>query len=209
MAKSLRIELYTDIICPWCLIGERRLDNVLSTGFDGVDIDIEHHPVLLLPDLPDEGVETLSYFRSRFGEIDPRSMWERPQAEARKAGITIDLSKQTMLYPTVGAHTLIRNARARGTQHALASALTRAYFLDAARISDAAILSDIAVQYEFDRNEAIHLLSSDEERRATMEAAAASARRGVRSVPTFVINGRPAQPLDEAAIAAALSYEMA
>ena len=196
------------IVCPWCLIGERRLDNILTTDLADADVDIEHHPVLLMPDLPDEGIETLAYFRARFGNIDPKTMWDRPQAEARKTGLALDLSRQTMLYPTIRAHTLIRHARARGTQHALASALTQSYFQKQFRINDPEALASIAVQHGFDQDEALVLVASGEERQATVEAAVVSARRGVRSVPTFVINGQPVQPDSEDALAARLIREI-
>lgn len=209
MAKPLKIDLYTDIVCPWCLIGERRLDNILAADLDGVDMDIEHHPMLLMPDLPDEGIETLAYFRARFGNIDPKTMWDRPQAEARKAGIMLDLSRQTMLYPTIRAHTLVWHARSRGTQHALASSLTQAYFLKQARINDPDSLADIAVEHGSDREEALALVLSDEERQVTIAATTTSARRGVRSVPTFVINGQSVQPESEEALAARLIHEAA
>lgn len=206
---TLKIDLYTDIVCPWCLIGERRLDNVLAREFSSSDVDIEHHPVVLMPDCPTGGVKTLDLLKSRYGEFDPRDFLTRPEAEARKAGLDLDLSKQAMFYPTTDAHTLIRHGRSRGTQHALASALTRAYFLDGRNISDQQVLLDIGASYGFERDETLHLLSSSEERDVTRHAAAASSGRGVHSVPTFIINGKMVQPQDEAALAASLRDALA
>lgn len=205
----LKIDLYTDVVCPWCLIGERRLDNVLEREFSDIAVDIEHYPVLLMPDCPPGGIMTLDLLRSRYGQFDPKDFWARPEAEAREAGLELDLSKQPMLYPTTDAHTLIRHARSRGTQHALASALTRAYFLNARDISDRQVLADIAAAHMFERDETLRLLSSSEERDVTHRAAAASSSRGVRSVPTFIINGKAAQPQDEAALSANLRDALA
>lgn len=193
----LKIEIYTDIICPWCLVGEARLDNVLARHSSMIDADIEHHPMLLMPDCPPGGVKALDLLRSRYGDFDPASFWARPEAEARDAGVDLDLSKQAMIYPTAAAHSLIRHARSRGTQHALASALIRAYFLDALDISDPDVLSDIAAQHGFEREEARPIASSPQELAATYEASQISIARGVRSVPTFVVNGRAIQPRDE------------
>lgn len=201
MTRPLKIDLYTDIICPWCLIGARRLNNVLAREFADIAVDIEHHPVLLMPDCPPEGMNTLDLLKSRYGDLNMADFRAHPEAEARKAGLDLDLGKQVMLYPTRDAHTLIRHARARGTQHALAFALITAYFLEGRNINDPDILADIASQHGFERDEVLHLVTSAAQREATRHEAATSARRGVRSVPTFVLNGRPAQPQDEAALA--------
>lgn len=204
MSRTLKIDLYADIVCPWCLIGEQRLDNVLKREFGDIAVDIEHHPVLLMPDCPPGGIRTMDLLRSRYGEFDPKDFWARPEEEARKAGLDLDLSRQTMFYPTTDAQTLIRHARSRGTQHALATALTRAYFLDARDISDREVLTDIAESHGFARDETQGLLESQTEKDATRHAAAAASTRGIRSVPTFVINGKAVQPQDAAALAAHL-----
>lgn len=209
MAKTLKIDVYTDIICPWCLIGGRRLDNVLATELGDVDIDIEHHPVLLMPDCPDGGMDKMVFVKARYGDIDTADMRARPEAEARMAGLELDLRKQAMFYPTVDAHTLIRHARPRGTQHGVARAVFAAYFIDAQDISDPDVLADIAVQHGFKRDDALQLVTSPVERDATRQAAVAAASRGVRSVPTFVINGQAAQPQDEAALATLIHAALA
>lgn len=187
--SNLRIDLYTEITCPWCIIGHHRLDKVLGERFPALSVDIVHHPILLIPDCPPEGVLIADLARARHGASDMSQMWARPHAEARASGLDLDLSRQPFAYPTQAAHTLIRLARERGTQHQLAGALSKAYFLEARNISDAEVLADIASLHGFDRAEAKALAQDPVERERTERQSAQAMAQGIRSVPHFVFGG--------------------
>ncbi|MFU0506338.1 DsbA family oxidoreductase [Pseudaminobacter sp. NGMCC 1.201702] len=183
---DLTIDLYTDVSCPWCLIGQYRLDKMLAERFADACVDIVHHPVLLVPDCPPEGVRVADMLRLRHGITDPAQAWHRPQAEARLSGLEVDLAKLPFAYRTQPAHTLIRLARDRGTQHALAVALSQAYYIDLQNISDPAVLADIASRYGFEHDEA-HAFATDlAELALTEREAQASREAGVGTVPHFV-----------------------
>jgi predicted DsbA family dithiol-disulfide isomerase len=162
----LKINLYSDIVCPWCIIGQHRLDKVLAERFPDLKVDVEHHPFELMPTAPLEGIDLRAYFRSK-GIENPSAAFARPEAEARASGLTLELAKQSHVYRTVNAHTLLREARARGTQHALAGALMEAYFHDQKNISDPAVLDSIAVSFGFSEGEARRLVESSEQRAIT------------------------------------------
>lgn len=186
----LQIDLYTEISCPWCIVGQHRLDKVLKERFPDLVVDIHHHPVLLLPDTPAAGLYIPDLLRKRYGVTDPRAAFSRPEAEARASGLDLDLGRQLYSYPTQAAHALIQAARERGTQHEIAVAITEAYFLEARNIADANLLADIATAHGFKREEAL-AIASDPTWRTRVEAAAAnSAAAGVRSVPHFIFGGR-------------------
>lgn len=186
----LQIDLYTEIACPWCIIGHHRLDKVLAERFPRLDVDIRQHPVLLLPDAPADGLYIPDLLRSRYGVTDPKAAFARPEAEARASGLALDLSHQPWTYRTQAAHGLVLAARERGTQHRLAVAITAAYFLEAKNISDADVLADIAVAYGFEHEEAHALALDPEQHRRVEREAAQSAAAGVRSVPHFIFGGR-------------------
>src|SRR5690606_2231607 len=188
--NPLKIDLYTEISCPWCIIGQHRLDKVLAENFASLAVDIEHHPVILMPDCPPAGLRIADLMRSRYGITDQSAAWQRPHAEARLAGLQLDLNIQPMAYPTLAAHTLIRLARTLGTQHALAMAFSDAYFMRAMNIGDAAVLADIAVNFGFDRAQALHVVQDANELALTQQQVAAAAARGIRSVPHFIIAGQ-------------------
>lgn len=186
----LQIDLYTEITCPWCIIGHHRLDKVLAERFPDLDVDIRQHPVLLLPDAPAKGLYIPDLLRARYGVTDPKASFARPEAEARASGLDLDLSRQPWTYRTQAAHGLILAARARGTQHRLAVAITDAHFLEARNISDADVLADIAVVHGFEREEARTIALDTEQHRRVEQEAARSTAAGVRSVPHFVFGGR-------------------
>ncbi len=188
----LQIDLYTEITCPWCIIGHHRLDKVLAERFPDLDVDIRQHPVLLLPNAPAEGLYIPDLLLSRYGVTDPKASFARPEGEARASGLDLDLSRQPWTYRTQAAHGLILAARTRGTQHALAVAITDAHFLEAKNISDPDVLADIAVEHGFEREEARAIaLDPEQHRRVELETAHAAAS-GIRSVPHFVFGGRVA-----------------
>ncbi|KJS04648.1 MAG: polyketide synthase [Gammaproteobacteria bacterium BRH_c0] len=186
--KTLKIDLYSEISCPWCLIALRRLDNVLARDCEGVEVDIEHHPVILQPDCPPQGLRIADLLLSRYGITDPAAAWVRPHAEARSAGLELDLGRQPFTYPTLAAHTLIRLARPLGSQHQLAVAVSEAYFLAARNIGDVDVLADIAASFGFDHQQAMRLARDPLQLAATEDAVSRAFERGIRSVPHFIIN---------------------
>jgi predicted DsbA family dithiol-disulfide isomerase len=201
---TIKIDLYTDIVCPWCLIGTKRLNNVLQSKFSQVDVEIEHHPVLLNPDCPPEGVSIADLLTAKFGKFDPQTFFARAEAEARGVGIALNLAEQPPLYPTTPGHTLIRLARPLGTQHRLSMALASAYFLDRRNIGDLDVLADVASAHGFSREQARLLASSPDEIAATRKEAAASAEKGVTTVPHLLVNGVVTACQDEGSITTAI-----
>lgn len=186
----LQIDLYTEISCPWCIIGLHRLDKVLAERFPGLVADIRHHPVLLLPETPDAGLFIPDLLRARYGVTDPKAAFARPEAEAKLSGLDLDLTRQLWAYPTQPAHALVLAAREKGTQHQLAVAMSKAYFIGAMNIGNVELLADIAVACGFDRVEALAVARDPAQRKRVEQEAARSAAAGVRTVPHFVFDGR-------------------
>ncbi|WP_413625212.1 DsbA family oxidoreductase [Luteibacter sp. Lutesp34] len=185
----MKIDLYTDITCPWCFVGHHRLDKVLAERFPDLAVDIRQHPVLLVPNAPAGGLYIPELLRSRYGIADPKSAFARPEGEARASGFELDLGRQLWAYPTQAAHALILAAAGRDTQHRLAVAITDAYFIAAKNIADADVLADIAADHGFDRDQARAIALDPAQHRRVGEKAAKSADAGIRSVPHFVFGG--------------------
>jgi predicted DsbA family dithiol-disulfide isomerase len=189
MSQALKVDLFTDVVCPWCLIGSVRLDRVLARLPHGIDVTVENHPFYLDPDTPPEGVVVADMLRAKYGR-DPREMWARVEGEAAKSGVTLDLSQQPRMFPTAKAHTLTRLAKPFGTQHALANAIAEAYFLDYRQINDDNVLAELGEGHGFDRGEAMDAINDPAQLRITADLAAQAARQGIRGVPFFVFNGK-------------------
>ncbi len=189
MTKSISIDLFSDLVCPWCFIGATRLDQALEAMASEVTAEVCYHPFYLDANVPSAGVSIPDMLRKKYG-ADPRQLWARAEAAAHESGLALDLSLQPKIYPTAAPHTLLRHAEAKGTQRALASALFRAYFQDAINISDAEVLAGIAEQHGFTRAEALELIRAPDELELTREAAISAAQGGIRGVPFFIFGGK-------------------
>ena len=189
MTKQLKIDVFTDVVCPWCIVGSARLDNAIADLPGDIDIVIENHPFYLDPNTPAEGVVVADMLREKYGK-DPREMWERVESEALKAGVELDLSKQPRLFPTKKAHTITRLAKPLGIQHELANAIANAYFLEHRQIFDDNVLADIAVEFGFDRGDALDAMNDENELAITEQLATDAAAQGIRGVPFFIFGGK-------------------
>jgi predicted DsbA family dithiol-disulfide isomerase len=189
MTPSITIDLFSDFVCPWCFIGNVRLQQAIDGLAGEVTAEVSHHPFFLDPTVPPEGVSIPDMLRKKYG-ADPKQLWARVEGAARDSGLALNLSLQPKMYPTAAAHTLVRHAEAKGTDAALVAALFHSYFQAAANIGDASVLAGIAEQHGFTRDEALELIASDSELELTREAAISAAQGGIRGVPFFVFDGK-------------------
>ncbi len=187
--NPLAIDVFSDVVCPWCYIGATRLAQAVAGLGDELKAEVCFHPFLLDPTVPHQGVNVPEMLRRKYG-ADPKQLWKRAEDAARESGLALDLSRQEMMYPTAAAHTLLRHAHERGTQPELSLALFDAYFQRALNIAEPSVLADVASRHGFDRDEALKLCTSAEELALTREEARSAAEGGIRGVPFFVFGGR-------------------
>ncbi|OAM81599.1 DsbA family oxidoreductase [Devosia elaeis] len=185
MAKLLKIDVFTDVVCPWCLVGSARLDQAIAGLPEDVEVVVENHPFYLDPSVPPEGVDVGEMLRAKYGR-DPSEMWARVEGEAKKAGMDLDLSKQPRMFNTAKAHTITRLSKPNGNQHELANAIAEAYFLEHRQINDDNVLADIAVQFGWDRGDVLDAINDEHELSITAQLATSAAEQGIRGVPFFV-----------------------
>jgi len=189
--KQLDIDIVSDVICPWCFIGSRRLEQALAPPPEGVEVGVTYRPFLLDPSTPKEGADLRERLRAKYG-ADPEKMFASVEAAARSSGIPLDFSKVRRTPSTIAAHTLMRHAIDKGTQAALARALFEGYFLEGRDIGDGDVLAAIAGAHGFEAAEAIRIVRDEGELARTREEAGEAAASGVRGVPFFVLGGRRA-----------------
>jgi len=189
MTASITIDVFSDVLCPWCFVGGARLEQALAGMADEVRAEVCYHPFFLQQGIPKAGVSIPDMLRKKFG-VEPKQLWARVEAAARESGLALDLSLQPKMYPTDAAHTLLRHAHAKGTQPALAGAFFRSYFLDAQNIGDEAVLAEIAERHGFTRTEALEVATCKAELELTRDEATSAVQGGIRGVPFFVFDGR-------------------
>ena len=189
MSRTIKVDLFTDVVCPWCLIGSARLDKAIVALPADVTVNVENLPFYLDPDTPPEGYDVAEMLRRKYGR-DPKTIWARAEEQAKLSGIDLDLSKQPRTFPTQKAHTLVRLARPKGTQHALANAIAWAYFMDHRQVNDVDVLADIAVEYGFVREEALADVNDPRELETSHQMAVWAAQQGIQGVPFFIFDNR-------------------
>jgi predicted DsbA family dithiol-disulfide isomerase len=196
MADDFQIDVISDVVCPWCYIGQRRLAAALARlpADDAArPTSIRWHPFQLNPDLPPEGVDRRAYLEAKFGGAERAAqIYERVRAAGRGAGLELDFDRIEKQPNTLDAHRLIAWAQTHAERDAepLVEALFRAYFVEGRFIGDRAELARIAGEAGFDGAAARTMLDSDS---GAAEIAAADRRArelGITGVPFFVFDGR-------------------
>lgn len=194
MTPTIKLDIMSDPICPWCYIGKAHLDRALESEPDH-PFAIEWHPFQLNPDMPAEGMDRRAYLEGKFGGKEGAVRAYAPVVEhAEKAGLKINFEAMQRTPNTLNAHRLIHWAGIEGRQTAAVSALFKAYFVDARDIGDAEVLADIADGIEMDASVVTRLLATDEDMEDIRKRDAHSREMGINSVPTFIVGGRHAVP---------------
>ena len=194
MTQTIKLDIMSDPICPWCYIGKAHLDRALESEPDH-PFAIEWHPFQLNPDMPAEGMDRRAYLEGKFGGKEGAVRAYGPVVEhAEKAGLKINFEAMQRTPNTLNAHRLIHWAGIEGRQTAAVSALFKAYFVDARDIGDAEVLADIADGIEMDASVVTRLLATDEDMDDIRKRDSHSREMGINSVPTFIVGGRHAVP---------------
>lgn len=192
--ETIKLDIISDPICPWCYIGKTHLDKALAEVPDHPFV-IEWHPFQLNPDMPDGGMDRRAYLEGKFGGKDGAVRAYAPVVEnAEKAGLHINFDKMMRTPNTLDAHRLIHWAGIEGRQTAAVSALFKAYFEEGRDIGQHDVLADIADAIDMDASVVLRLLASDSDREDIRARDAHSRQMGVNSVPTFIVAGKHAVP---------------
>ena len=155
----VKLDIFSDPICPWCYIGKSYLDRALEK-VGNHPFNIQWHPFQLNPEMPQEGVDRKQYLETKFGSKDLAVKAYTPVLEhAGSAGLTFKLENITKTPNTLSAHRLIFWAWQEGVQNAVVSALFRAYFVDGRDIGEHSVLIDISNDIGLSRELIVRLLA--------------------------------------------------
>lgn len=192
--KTVKLDILSDPICPWCYIGKANLDKALAAIPDHPFV-IEFHPFQLNPEMPAGGMDRRAYLEAKFGGKEGAARAYAPVVEhAEQAGLTINFEAMQRTPNTLDAHRLIHWAGIEGRQYAAVSALFNAYFVEGRDIGDHEVLSDLADSLDMDASVVMKLLASDADVEDIRRRDAHSREMGVTSVPTFIVAGKHAVP---------------
>jgi predicted DsbA family dithiol-disulfide isomerase len=183
--------VFIDVICPWCLVGKRRLERALTMiGQDAVQVT--WLPFELNPDMPKSGMERRDYRTRKFGSEERSAQLDAQMTEMGKGediDFRFDLIGRTP--NTSNAHRLIWLARHAGDQDALVERLFRGYFTEGRDIGSNAVLQDLAADAGMGRATVSSFLESDEGTLQVLQEEETARRAGLSGVPAFILNRRP------------------
>jgi predicted DsbA family dithiol-disulfide isomerase len=191
--NALNIEIYSDLICPWCYIGKRRMEAGLKLLGEEFRPKIVWRPFQLNPDMPVAGMNRKAYRTKKFGSWDRSLAMDAEVAAIGKTlGIEFNYDKILMTPNTISGHRLLWWAEQRNQQDALAEALFKAYFTEGRDVGRHNVLAEIASETGLPKAEAGAFLDSVVGTKEVSEEVNKGLELGLEGVPFFVVNGAPA-----------------
>ncbi|MDX1272524.1 DsbA family oxidoreductase [Bizionia paragorgiae] len=202
MTEKLKIDIVSDVVCPWCTIGYKRLEKaIMDLGMQD-QIDIEWQPFELNPNMQTEGQNLQEHLREKYGMTVDQQKQSQQQMEQAGAelGFTFDYYDDMQMANTFEAHVLLEYAKAFNKQTALKMQLTKAFFSERKDVSKRAILKEALLEVGLNADEALAQLDNDDAKKEVRTKQEYWKSLGVNSVPTIVFNRKSAvtgaQPVD-------------
>jgi len=188
--SEMSIEVVSDVVCPWCYVGKRRLEAALAQSDDAV-VAVRWRPFQLDPTIPSEGLDRRAYMRAKFRD-DARlaEVHARLRAVGAEVGIDFDFEAISRSPNTLDAHRLIRWAAASGVQDEVVEQLFSAYFEHGRDIGDRSVLAEIAGECGMDAEAVERRFAGDGDGEAVRAEIDEAQSLGVTGVPFFIFASR-------------------
>ena len=190
--SALQIDVVSDVMCPWCYIGKRRLEKAL-TMVEGIEIEVHWRPFQLDPTIPSEGRDRREYLNKKFGGKErAKVIYSRIEDAGKDEGLEFDFKAITISPNTIDAHRLIRWSMNEGNKvhNALVERLFQLYFSEGGNVGDHKVLIDAAEYAGMDGSIVTALLATDKDRDAVEKEIATAQQMGVSGVPCFIIDNK-------------------
>lgn len=201
--EKIKIDIVSDINCPWCYVGEKRLEKAIEATKDKYEFDISFKPFELNASLPQEGQDKQEYFKNAYGPaILPQlgAMNQRMTETGAEVGIEFNLDRSTKVNNTFNGHRLIWLAGECGVQEKVATALFYSYFTEGNNMNDTELLTKIGIENGIPAEKLDGFFESDAGKKEVREMEQWAQAAGITGVPAFIINDKylvsGAQPAD-------------
>ena len=182
----LDIDIVSDVMCPWCIIGYKQLEQALA--ITGMGARIRWHPFELNPNMPLTGQNTSEHIQEKYGSTPEQSAQSRNQMQAlgQELGFTFNWSPESRMWNTFITHQLLDFALSQGKQHPLKMALLTAHFTDQRDLSKKVVLIDVASSVGLSATDAARVIDSGELADTVREKQQFWTSRGVSGVPSMI-----------------------
>ena len=188
--QPVRIDVVSDIVCPWCFIGKRRLEKALALASD-VPVEVHYRPYYLNEWIPAEGMSRDEYLTTKFGSPERyKGIAQRVQAAAAAEGLVYAVDSISRQPNTRDAHRLIRWAEGIGKAPDMKQRLMDLYFTEGADLSNEAVLVQAAADVGLDPEDVRAALDSDKDIAEIEQEVNAAKEAGIQGVPCFILDGK-------------------
>ncbi len=189
---KIRIDIVSDVVCPWCVIGYKQLQEALSRLDGAVDAEIHWHPFELNPMMPPEGQELREHMGQKYGANRQQSDAARDRLTAigDSLGFSFNFYEGQRIYNTFLAHQLLKWAEQMGKQSELELALFESYFSKQENVGDEKVLAEVAGRVGLDEAEAAAVLQDGRYAADVREHQRLWLSKGIQAVPSFILDGR-------------------
>ncbi|MDA4843770.1 DsbA family oxidoreductase [Hoeflea poritis] len=190
---SVNIDIVSDVMCPWCYIGKKRLEAAIKELPEDIEVDVRWRPYQLDPTLPKEGKDREQYLSEKFGGSErAKQIYANIVDAGREEDIPFDFEAIAVSPNTLDAHRVIRWAasEAPGVQDRLVDILFKAFFIDGKNVGDDTVLLDAAEQAGMDRTITEGLLAGQADCMEMEQEIEIARKMGVTGVPCFILENK-------------------
>jgi len=187
---TLKIDIVSDVVCPWCVIGFRNLKKAMEELKSELDFEISWKPYELHPEIPQEGYDKKLYMLQKFGSASNKSRYDEITKMGESLNFNFNFSKTERIPNTFMSHRLMWKSEEYNLQTELSEALFAAYFTDGLDIGSKEILAEISESVGMNKNEILNFLNSDEGGQETADLEMNFIEKSIGAVPTYFINDK-------------------
>ncbi len=189
---TLKIDIVSDVMCPWCIIGYKNLEQALQQLHGEIDAQISWKPFELNPDMPLEGQDLNEHLMQKYGLSEAQGDENRNNllAAGQRAGFTFNFAGKRIMINSFDLHRLLMWAAEQGKQTELKLAFFKAHFSDLIYLNQEQALLNVVAHVGLDKDTARNILHSDKYVQAVREEQHNIKQMGISSVPTFIINDK-------------------
>ena len=187
--ETLKVAMVSDIACPWCYIGKKRIEAAIQQ-WKGIPIEITYHPFQLDPTIPEKGLDRKTYLTNKFGNRDLTESMQRITDAGKAEGITFNFGDKWLAVNTLPLHQIMHIAGEEGFKGDLKERFLKAYFDEYLHLNDSEVLVNIMAEYGWDAAKTKRIIEDDAIAYAVKQEIAYYQQLGVTGVPFFIINDK-------------------
>ena len=188
--NKIKVDIVSDVACPWCYVGKRRLESALAE-WKGAPVEVEWHPFQLDPTISAGGMSRKEYLINKFGSMERiQPMIDNLEAVGKEVGIEFNFGQDAMSINTLPLHQLLHVAGEEGFKDELKERFLKAYFEENLRLNDIEVLAEILQPFGWAKDKVEQIIADQAIAQKVKSEIAIYQQRGVSGVPFFVINDK-------------------